>query len=60
MYAETRGMPDKPLFSNIEYNFPLGTHCNVNKLSMDSTGLMIADVDFPNIVRDTTIMLRLL
>ena len=60
LYTEARGIPDHPLLSNIECSFRIGKHCTVNKLSANSTGFFIGDMDIHNVAKDTTFMVRLI
>lgn len=35
-----------------------GKYCNIKKVSMETTGTSIVEMDIPNVLKNTTFMLR--
>ena len=60
MTAEARAVEGKPVVSKISGDFVHCDYCSVKKLSIDSTGAVVADVDFTKLLKKTTFTLRLL
>lgn len=60
MTAEGRAVEGKPVVSKISGDFIPCDYCNVKKLSIDSTGALVGDLDFTKLLKKTTFTLRLL
>ena len=60
MTAEARAVEGKPVVSKISGDFVPCDYCSVKKLSIDSTGAVVADVDFTKLLKKKTFTLRLL
>ncbi|KNB42834.1 hypothetical protein JH06_5537 [Blastocystis sp. subtype 4] len=58
MTAEARAVEGKPVVSKISGDFVPCDYCSVKKLSIDSTGAVVADVDFTKLLKKTTFTLR--
>ena len=56
--AEARTCAGKPVVSKVSSDFIPCDYFNVKKLSIESTGAVVGDVDIPKLINNTTFTLR--
>lgn len=55
---ESKAVDAKPIVNKISGDFDICDYCKVKKVSIDSTGVIVGDIDINKVVKDTTFMIR--
>lgn len=58
MTAEAKSVEGKPVVSKISGDFAPCDRCAVKKISLENTGMIVADVDLKKLVKNTTFTIR--
>jgi len=58
MTTEAKAIAGKPVISKVSADFVPCDHCNIKKLSIETTGAVVADADIVKVAKNTTFTLR--
>ena len=58
MTTEAKTSTGKPVISKVSADFGPCDHCNIKKLSIETTGAVVADADIVKVAKNTIFTLR--